>query len=167
MVARALGDRDGAGVAHAEPLADHAAQEHLAGRGTVEDHVACDDLILGGEGRCRVRRGDDPAARQSLAQVVVGVPGQAERDPARQEGAERLPCAAGERDVQRVVGQALAAPAPRHLVAEHGADGAVHVPHRKLEPDRRGVGEGALGKLDQRVVERLFQAVVLLWSPGA
>ena len=53
VVADALDDRRGTRVAHAEPLADDAAQEDLAGRGAVADHVAGDDLILGDERRRR------------------------------------------------------------------------------------------------------------------
>ena len=162
VVADALDDGGGTGVADAEPLADDAAQEHLAGGRAVQDHVAGDDLLLGrrtapsGGGR-----DDDAPAGQALAEVVVGVAGQPQRDAPRHERAERLPGRAGEVHVDRVVGQPLAAPAPGHLVAEHRADGAVDVADRHLQPDRAAVGERALGQLDQRVVERPVQAVVL------
>ena len=56
VVADALDDGQRAGVAHAEPLADDAAHEDLAGRGPVEDHVARDDVLLGLERRRRVGR---------------------------------------------------------------------------------------------------------------
>ena len=49
---------------------------------------------------------DDAAARQSLADVVVGRALQLERDAAREERAEALARDAVERDVDRVVGQA-------------------------------------------------------------
>ena len=49
VVADALDDGGGARVAHAEPLPDQAAQEHLAGGGAVEDDVAGDDVVLGRE----------------------------------------------------------------------------------------------------------------------
>jgi hypothetical protein len=51
VVADPLDDGQRAGVAHAEPLADDAAHEDLPGGGPVEDHVAGDDVLLGGE-RC-------------------------------------------------------------------------------------------------------------------
>ena len=74
VVADALDDRGGAGVAHAEALAHDAAQEDLAAGRAVADHVAGDD-------RCprrrtasvTVRADDDAPARQTLAEVVVGV----------------------------------------------------------------------------------------------
>ena len=65
----------GAGVAHAEPLADDAAEEDLAAGGAVQDHVAGDDVLLGDVARRRVvrRAHHEPAAGQALADVVVGV----------------------------------------------------------------------------------------------
>ena len=56
VVADALDDRGRAGVADAEPLADHAADERLAGGRAVEDHVAGDDVVLGREGGAAVGR---------------------------------------------------------------------------------------------------------------
>ena len=81
--------------------------------------------------------------------------------PARHERTEALARRAGERDLDRVVGQAAAAVAGRQLVAEHRADRAVDVADRQLERDRLTVLERALAQLDQRVVERPVEAVVL------
>ena len=93
VVADALDHRDGAGVAHREALADHAADERLAAGRPVQDHVPGDDLLLGDEaGRTRQRGPhDQPAPRQALAEVVVGVAFQAQRDAAGHEGSEALP----------------------------------------------------------------------------
>ena len=49
VVADALDDGEGARVAHAEALADDAAQEDLAAGRAVGDHVAGDDVVLGDE----------------------------------------------------------------------------------------------------------------------
>ena len=62
MVADALGHRERAGVTGAEPLADPAAQEHLAGRGAVEQRVACDHVVFRKEQHVVGRPDDDPAA---------------------------------------------------------------------------------------------------------
>jgi len=67
VVADPLGHGQRAGVAHAEPFADDAAQEELPGGGAVADHVPGDNLLVGGEVRLRVGRDDDPAAGQPLA----------------------------------------------------------------------------------------------------
>ena len=52
---------------------------------------------------------DEPAARQALADVVVGVAVEPQRDALGHEGAEALAGRAGERDLDRVVGQPVAA----------------------------------------------------------
>ena len=49
VVADALDHRGRTGVADAEPLADHAAEERLAGGRAVEGDVAGDDVVLGHE----------------------------------------------------------------------------------------------------------------------
>ena len=109
VVAHALDDRVRAGVAHAEPLADAAAQEDLARRSR-RSAITLPAMIcsLGVEGRRPVGAYDDPAARESLADVVVGVALEPQRDAARQERAERLAGRADEGEVDRAVGQALA-----------------------------------------------------------
>ena len=90
MVAGAFDHRDRAGVAHREALAGDALEIGLAGDRAVEHGVADDD-VLGRLARCFRRLAhDDAAARQALADIVVGVAGQLQRDAARQEGAEAL-----------------------------------------------------------------------------
>ena len=74
VVAHALDDGGGPGVAHAEALADPAAQEELAGGRAVADDVAGDDVLLGRRARePAAGPHDDAAAGQALADVVVGV----------------------------------------------------------------------------------------------
>ena len=57
VVADALDDGGRTGVAHEEPLADDAAQEHRALRRAVADHVAGDDVLRRVEGRVRAAAG--------------------------------------------------------------------------------------------------------------
>ena len=66
-----------------------------------------------------------------------------------------------------VVGQARGTVAAGHLGAEQGADGAVDVAHGQFESHRMRVLESALGELDQRPVQRLIQAVVLISHPSS
>ena len=136
VIADALDDRGRAGVAHAEALADHTADERFARRGAVQHDVAGDDVVLGGERRVAVRPDDHPTARQALGRVVVGVALEPQRDAPRQERAEALAGRAAQVDVDGVVGQALAAVAPRDLRAEQRADAAVDVADRQLDLDR-------------------------------
>ena len=90
VVADALDHGVNAGVADAEALAGHAADVRLAGRGAVEGHVAGDDVLLGHEGGLARREEDDLAAREPLAEVVVGVALEGQRHAVRDEGAEAL-----------------------------------------------------------------------------
>ncbi len=60
-----------------------------------------------------------------------------------------------------VVGQAVAAPLPRELGAEQRADGAVHVADRQLDAHPLAALERGGGQLDQLLVERAVEAVVL------
>ena len=162
VVADALDDGQRAGVARGEPLAHPAAQVDLAGGGAEQQGVACDHVVLGQEQHVVGRPDDDAATRKALADIVVGVADQLEGDTGRQERADRLARGAGERDVDGVVGQALRAVTPGDLGAEQGADGAVDVAHGQFQPHRMRVLERALGELDQRAVQRLIQAVVLV-----
>ena len=91
VVADALAHRGGAGVADAEPLAHPAPQEDLAAGRAVGDDVAGDHVVLGDERRERMRVDDQAAARQALAEVVVGVADEAHLDAGRHERTEALP----------------------------------------------------------------------------
>ena len=78
---------------------------------------------------------DDLAAGQALADVIVGVAFQRQRHAARHERAEALAGRAVEVQLDRVVGQARGAVAPRHLAAGDGADDAVDVADRQRPLD--------------------------------
>src|SRR5262249_50920916 len=105
VVADTLDDRVDPAVAHAEPLAGHAAHAGLATRRAVEGDVADDDVLLGDERALLRREDDERAAREPLAPVVVGVALEGEADTARDESAEALPGRAGEVNLDRVVGE--------------------------------------------------------------
>src|SRR3546814_15916175 len=104
---------------------------------------------------------DGPPAREALADVVVGVALESHRDPLRHEGTEGLACGARERDVDRVLRQALTAILLGDLMAQHRADGPVHVADLDLGTDRLAVLQCESGDPDQLVVERLVETVVL------
>src|SRR5262249_31800896 len=122
VIAHALNHREGAAIAHRKALARDASEICLAARRPVENDVADEDVLLGGEGGFPRRVHDQLAARKSLADVVVGVALQRERHAARQKGAEALSCRAGEVDADRVVRQTGSAIAPRDLRAQDRAD---------------------------------------------
>ncbi len=132
--------RRGPRVAHAEALPHLAAHVALAAGGPVEDDVAGDDLLLGGEGRRLVGAQHHATARQSLGQVVVGVPDEPQRHAPRDEGAEALPRRAPEGEGDGVVGQARAPVLGRDLVAEQGPHRAVDVGDGQLQRHRASRG---------------------------
>src|SRR3990172_3725066 len=161
VVAAALDDGDCAAVAHREPLPRDAAGEQAAAGGAVKRDVADEDVLLRHE-RGAPRRVDDYlAARKPLSDVVVGVALQPEGDAGGQEGAEALAGGAVEADRDRIVGEAVEAVAAGQLAAQYRADGAVHVADRHLYRHGLAALEGGLGELQQLLVQRLLQAVVL------
>ena len=89
VVADALDDGVRAGVAHGEALAREAAEERAALGRAVEDGVADDHVLLGGEGRALGRAHGDHAAGEALAGVVVRVAPERQLDAGREPRAER------------------------------------------------------------------------------
>ena len=144
-------------------------KEHLATRGAVADDVARNDVLFGDEWSLTRRPNDDPATAEALADIVVGVALEPQRDACRNERAEAVACRPGEVDDDRVV---LEDPPPvglGDLVAQQGADRAVDVADRCVDRDRTAVLQGTLSELDQCLVERKLEAVVLFFplvTPG-
>src|SRR5208282_4647411 len=161
MVADALDDRVRAAVTHRESLAGYAAEERFAAGRAVERDVADNDVVLGLEGRCFWRTHGDKSARQSLAAVVVRVALEMERDSGREPRTETLAGRTFEMNLDRVGRQSLRAETPRHFRRQHRADGAVHVADGKMDFDRLAMLERVLCKLDDLVVERGAEAVIL------
>ena len=131
MVAGALDDGDGAGVADGEALAGDAAEIALAGDGAVEHGVADDDRLFRHDAGVLRRAHDEAAAGEALADIVVGLADEVEGDAGGQPGAEALAAGAGQRDGDGVLGQAGEAVALGDLAGEHGAGGAVGVADRR------------------------------------
>ena len=88
VVADALDHRDGARVAHREPLAGGACAEQLAPGRPVQGRVPDEARVAGIVGW---RRDHDSAAAHGLAHVVVRLSDEVELNPGREERAEALP----------------------------------------------------------------------------
>ena len=161
MIAHPLYDRFRPAVPYAESLARNAPDERLPARRAVQRDVADDGVLLRGEGRAFGRHDRHLAAGESLAEVVVGVAFQTHRDARREEGPEALPPGAGQVDTDRVLRQAVLAVALGDLVAEHRPQRPVAVADVHREPHGDSVLDGGPAPLDQRVVERRVDAVVL------
>ena len=146
VVAHALDHGDGAGIAHGEALARLTADVGLAAGRAVERHIAHDDVLVRGKARVLRREQHQPAAGETLAEVVVAVACEADGHALGQERAEGLAAAALRVDGEGVLGQS-ASVQPRDLAAEDGSEGAVGA----------GDGQGDALRLGARQVEFLEQ----------
>ena len=126
VVAHALDNGGGAGVADAEALAGHAADKGLAAGGTVQGHVAGDDVLFGFVEDALRRADDDLAAGKALAHVVVAVAGQHQGQAVGDERTEALAARTAAVGSVDIIGQGIAVFAG-DLAAEDGAEGAVGV----------------------------------------
>ena len=150
MIAHGFDDRVDAAVPNAEPLAGHAADVRFTARCAVERHVSSDDVFLRHERGAFGRVKDDLAAAQALAEVIIGVAFQFQRHAARHECSKALPCAAGELDVDCVVGQTVWPPLPGEFAAGDGADDAVHVAEGQFGANLLAAFDGGLAEVEQR-----------------
>src|SRR3546814_3293822 len=78
----------------------------------------------------------DPPARQTLADVIVGIADEVERYTVRQPCTEALPGNAAELDADRVGRKAAMAISPRDLARKHRAHRTVYVADCPFKPAR-------------------------------
>ena len=104
---------------------------------------------------------DDPAARKPLAQVIVGVAHELQRDAVGEKGPEALPRRAVEGDFDGSLGQALAAPALDDAIAEDRAHRAVNVADRHDQPAEFFAFDARLDLLQNLPVEMVPVNVAL------
>src|SRR5262245_56101498 len=88
VIADALDNGGGSGISDGEALAGDTADERLSTRRAIQRDVAGNHVVLRGERRATRRREDDPPARQSLTDAVVGIAFESERDAAWHERAK-------------------------------------------------------------------------------
>ena len=101
------------------------------------------------------------ATRQALADIVVGIASEFERDAMREEGTKALPGNAGEGDLNGVFGQACMTIFLGHLTRKHRADGAVEALDLAFDADSLAFFECRCGGSNQVAVKRLVEAMVL------
>ena len=124
VIAAALNDSDSAGISHAESFARDAVNVRFAAGRAVECDVADDDVLARNERRVGGRLDNELAAGETLAEIVVGVAGELDRESLRDERAEGLSAAALRFD-DIGVGREGIAESLRDLGAEDGSEGAV------------------------------------------
>src|SRR5215831_6961988 len=101
------------------------------------------------------------AAGQSFSEVVIGVSLQGQTETIRYESAKTLPGRSGKADSNRVLRQPFCAVTTRDFAAENRPDRAVRIANRQLQFDRRLLLQSVLCKLEQQVVHRLVDTVIL------
>ena len=85
VIANAFDHRGRAGIANRESLASHAVEERFAGCGAVEHNVADQDVFFRQERRRPRRIHDQFAAGKPLADVIVGIAFERQRDAVARE----------------------------------------------------------------------------------
>ncbi len=161
VVADALDDGVHAGVADAEALAGEAAEERLAAGRAVKNGVADDHVLLRDEGGALRRADRHHATGHALARVVVGVAPERQRHARSQPRTEALARGAVQRDIDRVLRQALFAVAAGDLARQDPADRAVLVLAVDLDPHPLAALERRLGLADDLVVEVVVEHRIL------
>ena len=160
--AAALDHGEGVGIAHAEALAGLAGGEQAAGGRAVEHRVADNGVLFRGQWAGGHGAHHDGAAREALADVVVGVAEDLELEALHGEGAERLPGRAAQAHGDVPGLQAGHAEAPGDLGGQLGADRPLRVADRVLELQLLAHFEEALGVLDDLRVEGFGHLVAAL-----
>ena len=145
-----------------EALAGDAAEIAFASDRAIERGIADDDRALGDElDRLLGRIDDDAAARQALADIIVGLALQFERHAIGEKGAEALARRTLQLDMDRFVAQAGMAVAARDLARQHRAGRAIRIADRHFEPHMLGVFDRLAGLGDEAPVEDVVEAVIL------
>src|SRR5205823_2032888 len=107
------------------------------------------------------RAGYDAAAREPLADIIVGIAFELESDAAREPGAKTLTGRSGEFHVYGAVGQPGMPVALGRLSREHRAHRAIGVLDRALDAHGCGVSERSPRLRDQSAVEDVVNLMVL------
>ncbi len=149
-------------VTHGKPLTGHPVEIGLPLRCPIERRIADQDRLFRIIKDVLRREDNDLAAGQSLADIVVGLPFQGQRDAFRQEGPERLTGRADELNRDRVFRQPVRSVLLRNLAREYRARRPVDVPDRKFELDLLALLDRRLAEIDKLVIEYAGETMVLL-----
>src|SRR5262249_47902955 len=124
--------------------------------------VADDDVPFRHEGGTRRGEDDDLAARESLAEVIVGVALEHEGHAARHERTEALAGRAREVEVDGVFRQSFRSVPAGNLAAYDRADPSIHVANRQARAHRRAALERRLAEIEKGGdIQRLVESVIL------
>ncbi len=151
----------GSGVSDRKSLARNAAEIGLASGRAVKHGIPDNDVFFRSEVRILRRINNDLSSGESFARVIVRVSFKRQRDSGREKGAKALTGGSGESEAHPIFRQPFGPVAPRHFAAQHGADRAMYVPDRQRDIDGCAGFKRRAGMADQRVIQRLIEAVIL------
>src|SRR6185503_304729 len=121
VIADSFDDCHRATVPHREALARGAGKVGFARRRTVQNRVADEDRLVGNELRRAWMTHNQASAGKSLADIIVRLSLELERETTSGESAEALAGRAGEADRERAIGQPGVAIAAGNLAGQRGA----------------------------------------------
>ena len=165
MVAGAFDHRDGTRIADRKALAGDATEIALAADRAVEHRIADNDRVFRHDLRGFPGRIDhELAARQALADIIIGLALKLERHAMGDPGPKALARRALQLHVDRIVGKPGMAVLFGDHARQHRAGGAIDALDRALDAHRRARRDGRGRLFDQRAVEHMLKIVVLVFG---
>ena len=132
MVADALHHCRGTGIPHAEALPGHAVYESLAAGGSVQGHIADDDVLGCLEAAAPGRIYNQLAAGKALAEIVVALSRQLQRQPPGDERTEGLAARTSAQHPVEIFLQIISQDSG-NLASQNGAQRPIGVRHVYLQ----------------------------------
>jgi len=161
VIAHPFHDSSGAAVADAEPLADHPVDEYFPGCRSVKQGIAGNNIFMRLKGRAGRRLDNNPAAAETLSQIIVAVPNQLQRYAFYQECPETLTSRAGTFDFDGILRQSGGTECLQKTVAQNGPDGPIGVSDCHLNTHLLSLVKGRAALLNQFPVAMIFQRICL------
>src|SRR5438132_442622 len=107
MVSHAFHYRFSAAITDSKAFSGYPPEIHFTTGSTVKQRIANQDIFFGDEG-CILRWIDhQPAPRDSLSHIIIGIAFQSQRDPFRQKSAKTLAGRAGKFNLDGILWQSF------------------------------------------------------------
>ena len=161
MVANTFHNCSCSGVSNTESLANKTIDKDLARCRPVTNYVSCNHVLF--RSKCCTLAWPQHyfSTRKTLAQIVIRVTEQRQRNAARYECAETLAGRAIKTNRNGVVWQTATAPLLCHCASEHCADRAIDVSDWTRNRNGNAIFNRRTTSIYQFGVERVFEAMLL------
>ena len=164
VVAKALDDSRGPGVADAETFATLATEEGLTSSSTIQSDVANDDVVLGDEtiiDNILLGVDSDFTTGQTLPAIIIGITLHGHGDTLGESESHGLTAVTLELELNGIIGQSFLTESRRDLVRKHSTGGTVQIVDLAFVYDRSLALERILGLGNEIIVKSLIQTMVL------